>query len=361
MNQLDNNSFVSVIVPVTGISPALRTNLISLIEQNYPFYDVIFVVRNKYDPAADVVNQLSKKYQQARRIYAGDTLTCSQKNHNLLAGVKEAGDKTDILVFCDSGHLAHPTWLATLLAPLFAKPSCMVASGYHQIFPQKYCLASLGRATCVLALNLVRQLPTLGQPWGGATAIRKELFEELSVAKTWQENVIDDVSLARILQDAKIPVAISTLADLETHLVDVSYRGWISWLTRQWIYLKFIYPGLWFITGLGAIFATILINVSIINCFFAIFLPVPAQVFQLSFFCFIFFSLCSMLLRLKHPKPGPLFLWLPSSLMGLTMGGWCHILTWLPNTIVWANIVYHVGKKGKVLKIIRHDSGDNSQ
>ncbi|AGF78522.1 glycosyl transferase [Desulfocapsa sulfexigens DSM 10523] len=356
----DNNTvkpvpFVSLIVPVTGASPVLAENLKTLVNQDYQSFNVIFVLQDENDPATPIITAITKENKRATYTYSGRAISCSQKNHNLLVGVQQVGNKPDILVFCDSGHTAPPDWLDCLLHPLLSHTSCMVSSGYHQIYSKGSCTCSQGRAICVLTLSLIRRLPFLGQPWGGATAIRREVFENISVADTWKENIVDDVSLAKLLQKNNIPVAIPDKTDLKTHLSDLSVTSWIIWLTRQWAYLKFIFPVLWIVTGLLSIVAAISVLASLGITIISLFFPYSRFLLQYSLPCIFLFFLFTIFLYSKHPSPGSFFSWFPASLAALTMAAYCHIRTWFSMVIGWAGIQYRVGKNGKVLSIIRKE------
>ncbi len=146
---------------------------------------------------------------------AGPARICGQKNQNLLAGVRLAGETPEILAFCDSNQEAPRDFLRKLAAPV-AKGDGVVTSGYHQAIPGDQRLATWGRAVSVLTLYLTKAVPWLNQPWGGATAIRRETFDSLNVARLWTETVVDDVSLAALLIRAHIPVQLSRGAELAT-------------------------------------------------------------------------------------------------------------------------------------------------
>lgn len=345
--------FVSLIIPVTGESSALAANVRTLIDQSYQFFDIIFVLQDQNDPAVPIISELTKEHGQATHIYSGKTTKCSQKNYNLLAGVQETGNKPDILVFCDSGHTAPSDWLESLLQPLLLQTSCSVTSGYHQIYPASHCLCSQGRAICVLTLSLIRKLPFLGQPWGGATAMRRKVFENISVADTWKENIVDDVSLAKILQKQNISVTIPPQTDLQTHLKSISLQSWTVWLTRQWAYLKFIFPVLWFAAGLLSVVAAVSVLAGSGICFTNLFFPFSTFLLQYSLLSVLLFFIFTSFLYCAHPAPGSLLSWFPASLAALTMAAYCHSRTWFSMVIDWANIQYQVGKNGKVLKITR--------
>jgi len=348
--------FATLIIPVTGAPPGLTSNLKSLINQQYKSFDILFVLKDQNDPAVSVISKLTKRHEHAAHIYSGKTTNCSQKNHNLLAGVRKAGNKPDVLVFCDSGHTAHPNWLEALLQPLLLQNSCSVTSGYHQIYPKNQCVSSQGRAICVLTLSLIRKLPFLGQPWGGATAIQREVFESVAVTDTWKENIVDDVSLAKILQKQHINVTIPPGTDLQTQLQDFSFQSWAVWLTRQWAYLRFVFPGLWFAAGLFSFVNAVSVLSASGICISSLFFPFSHLLLQYSLICVLLFVIFTTFLYFKHPAPGSFFLWFPASFAALAMAAYCHSRTWFSTVLHWANIQYKVGRNGKVLEITREQN-----
>ena len=50
--------FVSVIAPCRGLDEGLEQNLTALIEQDYPAYEVLFVVDDEMDEAVPVISEL---------------------------------------------------------------------------------------------------------------------------------------------------------------------------------------------------------------------------------------------------------------------------------------------------------------
>jgi ceramide glucosyltransferase len=348
---------VTVIVPIAGACANLESHLRALLQQEYPTYAVIFVTQDEVDSAVPIIAKVITGEPKAQRISAGKAISCSQKNYNLLQGVLAIDEATDILVFCDSGHYAHPMWLEQLIYPLLAS-SVAVSSGYHHVFPERTCVCSIGRAICVLALNLVRQIPVFAQPWGGATAIRVVDFKNLGVAELWSTAVVDDVTLAEHLQKKKMTIAIPTDADMKTIIDDCTWQTWESWLIRQWAFLKFVFPKLWFFAGLTGLGFTLLVYLCIV-----VVLSWGLQVFpafyEYSAAVFLTVQALSLLaFRMRHPSPGSVIFFYPAFLAALFMAGWCHYRTWFADSITWAGITYKVAAGGKVVNIFRpEDSG----
>ena len=351
--ETDSFPTVSVIIPVTGSNQNLTRNLRSILDQHYPRFEVFFVVKDRADSAVPVLSQLCRQYRNATLIEAGAATHCSQKNHSLLIGVREAGS-TDIIVFCDSSHLAAPSWLKMLVLPLATSPATRISSGYHQVHVTEGSLMVIGRAVCVLAMGLARMIPGFEQPWGGAMAVRRADFISLGIARLWSTTVVDDVTLASRLDTLGEKTTIPHDCDLKTIISQKGWAAWQSWMIRQWAYLKFIYPILWMLLGLcGILFSLSIFTVTAVSLL-GIFLDLlHPYVFQ-SLIALVLFIIFSFSLRLLHPQPGPLVLWLPAVYSALFMAGWCHMRTWFDNTITWAGITYTVGDGGRVLTVRRN-------
>jgi cellulose synthase/poly-beta-1,6-N-acetylglucosamine synthase-like glycosyltransferase len=339
---------VALLVPVAGAAADLTTNLRSLLTQDYPDYQVILVTKDLADPATSVIAALIPEYTHTRLILSGPAVSCGQKNHNLLAGLQAAGETPEVLVFCDSTHLAPANWLKAMVLPLVRGEA--VVSGYHHVLPQDQGLAVWGRTITVLILFLVKGISWLNQPWGGATAIKRRLFEDLQVARLWAHNVVDDVSLGVLLQEQGLRVGLAAENSLITPLSGETLGGWRDWLTRQWLYLKFCLPGTWLAVGLLFYLLAGLVLWSWLSLLtaplgFSGALVWPGAVFLA--------ALTGLALALKtlHPQPSPLGAWLTAFYAAIFMAAWCHLRTWRMREMRWRGISYRVGWKGRVVGI----------
>lgn len=341
----------ALVVPVTGAAPGLADRLRALLIQDYPDYQVIFATRAPEDPATPLIQSVMADCPRARHVVGGPASACGQKNHNLLAGIKLAGDAPAILAFCDSNQLAPPTFLTDLVRPLVAGDAAVV-SGYHHIIPQDHGIAATGRAVTVLTLLLTKPFRRLNQPWGGATAIRRAVFSGLGVEKLWAENVVDDVSLAARLAGAGLWVAFAPAAVLDTPLGGETLSGWSSWLTRQWLFLKFCLPLSWLAAGLVLhllLALVVLAGVRVLLLPWGWCPPGPGLAAAL------FLAMLTVLglrMRRLHPRPGPRGLWLAAAAAALAMAGWCHLKTCFTRRLTWRGITYRVTRRGKVTEIL---------
>ncbi len=341
---------LALIVPVAGSPPGLARRLEALLHQDYPDYQVIFATRDREDPATGSIASLICGKARARLVGAGPARTSGQKNHNLLAGVRLAGEAPEILAFCDSNQEAPPDFLRKLAAPV-ARGEGAVSSGYHHIIPGDDRLATWGRAVSVLTLYLTKAIPWLNQPWGGATAIRRDVFAALGVDRLWTETVVDDVSLAARLIQARIPVCLSHGADLATPVAGETLASWQSWLFRQWIYLKYYLPGSWIAAGALLYLLTGLTLASVIRLLVAPWGWGSPGTVLISLTFLAGLSALALALRRLHPRPASRSLWLAAFFSSLCLASWVHLKTCLTQKISWRGTAYQVDWRGRVTSI----------
>lgn len=329
---------VSLIVPLKGGAYALRDCLDSLRRQDHSDFELIFVTEDAKDEAVPILReQLSRPVdggcRKCRHVVAGHAETSGQKNHNLLAGVRATDPARPILVFCDVGHVAPPDWLRKLVAPLSAGQAD-VTTGYHYLTTERPGVAAAGRAITVLVLSRLQQVPSLTQPWGGGTALRRSLFEKLKLEEFWARQIVDDVSLARLLKEQGIRVQTVPDALTRTTVDSESFSDWSDWLFRQLFFLKIYFPGAWLLGGaLGYLAAALLIA--------NLFSPPGAIPWML-------LLLLIARLRKHHPAPGPWGSWLAGGVTAVFVACACHARTVVARRMTWRGIAYRVKPDGSL-------------
>ena len=341
----------AIIVPITGNSPEIRGCLESLLNQDYPDYETIFVTRDLKDPATFLVQDLISGRRRTRHVLSGPAASCSQKNHNLLAGLASVGPAVEILVFCDSTHQAPPHLLGSLVRPLIRREA-VLTTGFHRIKPGNFGLATLGMLQIVLMLNLLHGFSRIVQPWGGATAVLRSTFEAQDMFRVWSENVIDDLSLGVHLQRAGIRVKSVPSAILTTNLTGQTLDGFITWLTRQLLYPKFLLPGIWAASGVAIFLLAALPLAAALACLGGL-LGLALARYSLAGVAFLVsLSAIGVCYRTLVPYHISLWRWLAAfyATPGLTL--WCYLKTWGTNTISWRGISYRVAWGGRVRQII---------
>jgi hypothetical protein len=329
----------------------MEAALTSLLTQPYSNYETVLVTRDLEDPATPLVRALLSRHPHSRHIVSGPAAGCSQKNHNILAGVGALDDTVEILVFCDSTHQARPNFLGDLIYPL-ATGAASLTSGFHRIIPSDARVPTLGRLQTVLTLHLLHGFAFIALPWGGATAVLRSVFHAYGIAGVLKQNVLDDFPLGlRLLRFGIRAVPVAT-AILETHLAGQTMGGWNTWLTRQLLYLKYCLPGTWLASALvvwvlgGPILLAVLAGLGGVAGLVPPLLALISLVFLLTL------TGVGAWCRTLIPHPAPLGPWLLAFYANIFTACWCYIKTWRPGTISWHGISYRVTWGGRVQEII---------
>ncbi len=249
--------FASVIVPGRGLEPGLAENLRSLLTQDYPRYEVLFVFDRADDPALEVVEQLTRTSRVAAKIViAGPATDSGQKVHNLRVAVNEIDPGSEVLVFVDTDARPETQWLRQLVAPL-ADETLGASSGYRWFVPVNGGLASQLRSVWNASIA-----STLGSNtsknfcWGGSTAIRRATFERLDIRERWRGTVSDDFALTRILREANLPIHFTPNC-LVPSFGDCDFKELLEFTTRQIKITRVYASHLWLPLLLGSSLFTI--------------------------------------------------------------------------------------------------------
>lgn len=329
----------TLIVPLTGDSSLIRRGLDTLLEQSPAPARIVLAVWNEADPAHLLARELAARYAHVRVALGCFVPAASRKNANLLAGVKAADPVSRAFVFCDAGHLAPPELTGQLLEPIM-HGQALVTSGYHRL-TSTHSLANLLHETSVIFLHCLQGLPLVAQPWGGAMAVDRMAFEKMEVDKLWLDNVVDDCSLAALLQDRGLRALMVSGANVDTPLGDESFGQWWGWWVRQLQYLKYCFPGTWFLAGMGFVFLGLppLAGAALLVSGHGL----------LGAVYFLALGLTALTFRRGALRPAAKVLWLAIFPLFLVLSLAAYLKACRLRVITWRGVVYTMGKKGVVL------------
>lgn len=229
---------VSLIVPVKGHDEGLRENLAALASLDYPNYELVIAARSPEDIPAGVVPP------EARVVFAnGQPAGAAEKLQNMLAAVRAARPESEALAFADSDGRVSRGWLRALVAPL-AETGVGATTGYRVYLPEPPGFWSALRS----AWNAVI-FGTFGPGpaefvWGGAMAIRRDLFSRLGVETLWAGAASDDYVLSGAVRAAKLRLRFAP-GGLVVSSDRIGARDLLRWIRRQMIITRIYAPRLW--------------------------------------------------------------------------------------------------------------------
>ena len=228
----------SVIVPVKGEDEGLRENLAALASLDYPDYELIVVAHSAADIPGGVLPS------KARIVLAhGNDPNTGEKVQNLQAAVRATRKRSQILAFADSDGLVSRHWLRALAVPL-SEPNVGASTGYRWFAPEPPTFFTLLRSVWdAVAFGRLGPGPN-SFAWGGAMAIRKEIFFEARVFERWKNTVSDDYALGAAVRGAGLTIAYAPGA-LTPCRESITARGFFSWIRRQMVITRVYNARLW--------------------------------------------------------------------------------------------------------------------
>ena len=256
----DYAPLATIFAPCRGIDQGMLENFDALLAQDYPEFEVLFIVDEENDAATKLIEQA---WQEARRpvklVVAPKATDSSQKVTNLLEGIQYADPASEVFVFVDSDARPSKQWLRNLVAPLI-DPQIGATTGYRWFFSNHETVASEVRNmwNASIASHLGSDRKT-NFCWGGSTAIKRSAFEQLEIHKRWRGTVSDDFTLTHAVHDAGLGIHLVPRA-LTASIEDCSWRELFEFTTRQMKITRVYSPKLWVLSFIGSgLFTTTMI------------------------------------------------------------------------------------------------------
>lgn len=265
--------FVTVIAPCRGLDDGLAGNLRAITEQDYPDYEVIFVVDDKNDPSVSVIEQIMAETRpvgsarNTKLIVAEKAKAASQKVENLREAVLHADERSEAFIFVDSDARPSKNWLRFLVAPLQEK-NVGAATGYRWFISKKQTFASEMRSAwnASIASALGPNTKT-NFCWGGSMAIRRDVFDEIDMREKWRGTLSDDFAVTRALNEASLPIVFVPQA-LTASVEDCAFVELLEFTTRQMKITRVYAPHLWKLSFIGSgVFNVVMIAALLIVIF----------------------------------------------------------------------------------------------
>ena len=228
---------VAVLCPCKGVEPGLELNLTALTEFDYRGYEIFFVLASASDSAYSTVKRVAEHSKPPAHVIIADRPEgCGEKVHNLRVAIEQLPAEFEVLVFADSDGRPGKSWLRRLVAPLSDK-HVGAATTMRWLVPNSH-----NFATALLAAwnaSIVTMLSEKGKNfcWGGGTAIRRSVFDEIRVFEEWSHSVSDDYSMTRALQHAGRSIVFVPECLTPTY-VDVDFRSLLEFTNRQILITK---------------------------------------------------------------------------------------------------------------------------
>jgi ceramide glucosyltransferase len=236
------NGTVGVIMPVKGGSLGLSDTLARIATQEHVDYQLVVVTESQTDSAVPAIREAMAIHPRIQHVVAGCAERCSQKNYNLLAGLRVVVS-AEVYVTVDADVVPPLDWLERLLAP-FSNPNVDIVTTHHlpaisQHWPD-VAVASIVRQFGALAC-----LSPLMAIWGGGSAFRAERFDSKGLAAVWQGNVVDDVPAGPWALRNGLRRVFCSEALIPSRSADFDWSKLYRWALRQMQFIRHCDPLTW--------------------------------------------------------------------------------------------------------------------
>ena len=234
----------AVICPCRGMEPGLERNLVSLCEFNHQNYEVFFVLASESDPAYSIIKRVAGSSRiKATVVIAGKPQNCSEKVNNLRTAIEQLPPEFEVLVFADSDGRPGKSWLHHMVAPL-TDSRIGATTTMRWFIPNRNDLA-----TALLAAWNASVVTMLGGRaknfcWGGGTAIRRAIFDQIGMMDVWQYSFSDDYSLTTMLERSGRPIVFLPEC-LTTSYVETTFPSLLEFTNRQMLITRVYRTQLW--------------------------------------------------------------------------------------------------------------------
>ncbi|WP_017317846.1 glycosyltransferase [Mastigocladopsis repens] len=285
----------AVILCLRGADPFLTHCLRSLLNQNYPQYNLKLIVDSQEDPAWKIATDTIRE-QGASNVQISPLrmprYNCSLKCSSLVQAVSELDDSYKVVALVDADTVVHPNWLRELVSPL-AHPKVGATTGNRWYVPTGRYWGSMVRY--VGNISTVVQMYLFRIPWGGTLAVKTELLRQTELLDKWGQAFNEDTLIRKVLEkygmQVKFVPSLMMLNREECELPSLRYS-----LMRQLLSSRLYHP-LWLAVVSDAI-SSILMPTLVIVLFLAALLTGEWNVVALSFSCYSSYTLGLLLMML---------------------------------------------------------------
>lgn len=256
---------VSILKPLKGVDPEIWESFRSHCEQDYPYFELIFGVSDKDDPAIELVRRMQAQYPNRRieLIECRQILGANVKVSNLAQILPAA--RQEILLVNDSDIRVPRDYLRRVVPPL-ADPSVGLVTCLYRGIASKTLgsrLEALGISTDFVPGVLSARVLEGGLRFalGSTMVFRKADLEAIGGFEVLLDYLADDYELGRRIAAQGKRVELSDVT-VDTFLPSYSFRQFLDHQMRWWRTIRDArrggYVGLLFTFGLPWAIATVL-------------------------------------------------------------------------------------------------------
>ena len=243
----------TVILCLRGGDPFLERCIVGLLGQDYPDYDVLFMVDQAEDPAMPILKRTleGSSFKRFRIDVLTNPLdTCSLKCSSLVQAIDSLPESMEIVAFLDADTIPHATWLRELCTALEPK-DVGAATGNRWYRPTHSSQGSLVRYLWNAAA--IVQMYWYHIAWGGTLAMKLDSIRRSGIMERWRGAAAEDAMVQSSLE--KIGQKVEFVPSLMmVNREDCTVSSFQSFVKRQLLFARLYHPfwSLVLVHGIGS-------------------------------------------------------------------------------------------------------------
>jgi chlorobactene glucosyltransferase len=240
---LPNSPFISVCVPARNEARGIHACLTSLLNQNYPHFEVIAVNDHSTDATGDIIQSLASEYSNLH-VIEGQNLPSDWLGKPFALHQAVNKTKGDYLVFTDADPVFQPHALTTAVHTMTTRDLDMLTlmpgtefGSFWERAVQPVIFGFIAALSRFKKINSPDHTTAMG--FGAFIMVKKDVYEKIGGHESVKHEVLEDVMLAKrakkagcklLAADAKAIFSIRMYHSLE--------EIWTGWRKNIFIAMK---------------------------------------------------------------------------------------------------------------------------
>lgn len=335
---------VSILKPICGIDCDTYKNFASFCRQDYPEYQIVFAVRDRFDPAVEVVEKIIAEFSDLdiQLVVSDRTIGANLKVCNLANA--QAAAKYPILLIADSDIRVGSDYLRRVVQPLKDPTVGVVTCPYRSLVQGWVANIQAIQTACEFHAGVLvaRKLSGMNFAFGSTIIIQTATLEAIGGFAAIADYLADDFLLGYLPTQKNYKVVLSNYIVEHVLAADTftgSIQRQIRWargkrVSRPWGYLGLILTYgtitslLFLITTQGSILGWSVLGIT---------------------WCMRLIMAWAIGVRSLKDEAATQFLWLVPLCDLLSFAVWCY--SFLGNTIEWRGRSLLLTKGGKLVPL----------
>lgn len=335
---------VSILKPICGIDCDTYKNFASFCRQDYPEYQIVFAVRDRFDPAVEVVEKIIAEFSDLdiQLVVSDRTIGANLKVCNLANA--QAAAKYPILLIADSDIRVGSDYLRRVVQPLKDPTVGVVTCPYRSLVQGWVASIQAIQTACEFHAGVLvaRKLSGMNFAFGSTIIIQTATLEAIGGFAAIADYLADDFLLGYLPTQKNYKVVLSNYIVEHVLAADTftgSIQRQIRWargkrVSRPWGYLGLILTYgtitslLFLITTQGSILGWSVLGIT---------------------WCMRLIMAWAIGVRSLKDEAATQFLWLVPLCDLLSFAVWCY--SFLGNTIEWRGRSLLLTKGGKLVPL----------